>query len=90
MSVPNVDASLGFQVVSDQHGLRRIFTLGRKRVEDRDVSRFRDGKGSNSHHVETSAQVTLAGNLLVLVEDRASLPNKLHLRAVLGKVQHRK
>ena len=87
-SVPNVNASLGSQVVSDQCSLWRIFALGGKRVEDRDVSRFGDGKGSNPYDIEASTQVALAGNSLVLVEDGASLPNKLHLRAALGKVQH--
>ena len=38
-------------------------------------------------HIEVPMQVALAGNLLVLVEDGTSLPDKPHLRAAPGKMQ---
>jgi len=90
MPVPSIDGDLRPRVVGDQRGLRRVFTLGGEGVQDRDVSRLRGGDGGYPYDVETSAQVTFAGNSLVLVEDGTSLSDEPHLRATLSEVRHQK
>jgi len=84
--VPNVDASPGSRVISDQCSLRRVFTLSRERVKDRDMSQFGDREGGDSHNVEVSMQVALIGNCLALVKDRAPLANEPYLGAALSKM----
>jgi len=84
--VPSIDGDLRPRVVGNQHSLRRVFTLSGEGVQDHDVSRLRGGDGGYPHDIETSAQVTFAGNSLVLVKDGTSLSDELHLRAALSKV----